>query len=80
MKVKCPICGKHAEYEGNAFRPFCSERCKLIDLGKWIEEQYRIPTNEPATPERGEVSPIGGPEEPAAKGGPEANKEKKTLQ
>ena len=46
MKVKCPICGKLAEYEGNAFRPFCSERCKLVDLGKWIEDQYRIPTNE----------------------------------
>ena len=78
MKVKCPICGKNAEYDGNAFRPFCSERCKLVDLGKWIEEQYRIPTNEqpgepeqPATPERGEVSP---------KGGPEDIKEKKTLQ
>ncbi|GIU82081.1 MAG: hypothetical protein KatS3mg006_1145 [Pyrinomonadaceae bacterium] len=31
------------EYFGNEFRPFCSERCKLIDLGAWADEQYRIP-------------------------------------
>jgi len=30
------------EWEGNAHRPFCSERCKLIDLGRWIDEEYRV--------------------------------------
>ena len=30
-------------WEDNPFRPFCSERCKLIDLGRWLGEQYRVP-------------------------------------
>jgi len=42
MKVKCPICRKKIEWEDNPFRPFCSERCKLIDLGAWAGEEYRI--------------------------------------
>ncbi|MDP3029526.1 MAG: DNA gyrase inhibitor YacG [Deltaproteobacteria bacterium] len=43
VKIKCPVCHKSTSWEGNPFRPFCSERCKLIDLGKWIDEGYRIP-------------------------------------
>ena len=39
---RCPCCGKATHWESNRYRPFCSERCKLIDLGKWIEEEYRI--------------------------------------
>ena len=31
----CPRCGEPSVWEGNEFRPFCSERCKLIDLGAW---------------------------------------------
>jgi endogenous inhibitor of DNA gyrase (YacG/DUF329 family) len=46
MVVKCPTCGKETEYFGNEFRPFCSERCKLIDLGAWADEQYKIPAEE----------------------------------
>lgn len=42
--VKCPRCGKEIEYEGNEFRPFCSERCKLIDFGAWASEEYNIPS------------------------------------
>jgi len=42
MKLKCPNCGKWVEYGDNPYGPFCSERCRLIDLGKWIEEEYRI--------------------------------------
>lgn len=41
--VKCPHCGRETEYSGNEFRPFCSERCKLLDFGAWAEEQYKIP-------------------------------------
>lgn len=41
--VKCPACGKLVEYEGNEFRPFCSERCKLIDFGAWADEEYTLP-------------------------------------
>lgn len=43
-KVKCPTCGKAVEWsEKNPWRPFCSERCKLIDLGEWANESHRIP-------------------------------------
>jgi endogenous inhibitor of DNA gyrase (YacG/DUF329 family) len=42
--VACPNCTNLSEFApSNAFRPFCSERCKLIDLGLWASEQYAIP-------------------------------------
>jgi endogenous inhibitor of DNA gyrase (YacG/DUF329 family) len=41
--VKCPTCRKETAWENNPHRPFCSERCRLIDLGAWISERYRIP-------------------------------------
>jgi endogenous inhibitor of DNA gyrase (YacG/DUF329 family) len=41
--MKCPTCGKPVEWKDNPFRPFCSERCKLIDLGRWVSEEYRVP-------------------------------------
>lgn len=40
---KCPNCGKPAEWQDNPHRPFCSERCKLIDFGRWANEEYRVP-------------------------------------
>ncbi len=44
MIVKCPECGKNVEWkESNPYRPFCSERCKQIDLGAWAEEKYKVP-------------------------------------
>lgn len=42
MKINCPICNKITTWEENIYKPFCSERCKLIDLGKWITEDYKI--------------------------------------
>ncbi|HEY7535868.1 MAG TPA: DNA gyrase inhibitor YacG [Thermodesulfobacteriota bacterium] len=42
MQVKCPRCSRFIEWEGNNFRPFCSERCKLLDLGTWAKEEYKI--------------------------------------
>lgn len=43
--VPCPECGKLSEFSpSNAFRPFCSERCKMIDLGIWASEGYSIAT------------------------------------
>ncbi|UCH80404.1 MAG: DNA gyrase inhibitor YacG [Nitrospiraceae bacterium] len=42
MKVKCPTCRKKNEWNDNPFRPFCSERCKLIDLGAWAADKYKI--------------------------------------
>jgi endogenous inhibitor of DNA gyrase (YacG/DUF329 family) len=41
--MKCPTCGKEAEWKDNPYRPFCSERCKLVDLGRWVDEEYRVP-------------------------------------
>lgn len=45
--VTCPTCSKeHAWDTNNRFRPFCSERCRLIDLGKWANEEYRVEQRE----------------------------------
>ena len=42
--VACPACGKPAVFApSNAWRPFCSERCRMVDLGGWAAESYRIP-------------------------------------
>ena len=41
--VPCPRCGKHARYhQSNPSRPFCTERCRLIGLGAWANEEHRI--------------------------------------
>lgn len=41
--VKCPTCGKPVKWEpASKWRPFCSERCRLIDLGEWASESHRI--------------------------------------
>lgn len=43
-KIKCPQCGRLTFFSSeNPFRPFCSERCRLLDLGQWADESYRIP-------------------------------------
>ena len=52
VRAKCPTCGKRVEYRPHdaataAVFPFCSERCRLADLDKWFEEDYRI--ERPAT-------------------------------
>jgi uncharacterized protein len=42
--VRCPTCGRSVEWnESSPWRPFCSERCKLIDLGAWASEQRSLP-------------------------------------
>ncbi|HEV8096746.1 MAG TPA: DNA gyrase inhibitor YacG [Burkholderiales bacterium] len=48
--VPCPHCGKPAPLAPqNEWRPFCSERCKMIDLGAWASEAYRVPDPAPPT-------------------------------
>jgi endogenous inhibitor of DNA gyrase (YacG/DUF329 family) len=50
--ARCPQCGKTAALTSdNPFRPFCSERCKLIDLGAWASESYRVPAEEQEPPQ-----------------------------
>ena len=45
--TSCPNCGRAAKWTTrNPFRPFCSERCKLIDLGEWASERHVIPGSE----------------------------------
>jgi len=45
--VNCPTCRKPVPWKrDNPWRPFCSERCKLIDLGEWFEEHHRIPAQD----------------------------------
>lgn len=44
--VKCPTCQKTVEWsEKSTYRPFCSERCRLIDLGEWASEKHAIPAD-----------------------------------
>ena len=46
-RVACPSCGKSVEWTPqSAWRPFCSERCKILDLGAWASESYRIPVED----------------------------------
>ena len=46
QKITCPICGKQDTWRPeNRFKPFCSDRCKLIDLGEWASETRTIPGN-----------------------------------
>ncbi len=50
--VTCPQCGTQHRWDTqNRFRPFCSERCKLIDLGKWANEEYRVEQREQELPD-----------------------------
>jgi endogenous inhibitor of DNA gyrase (YacG/DUF329 family) len=44
--VTCPTCGEPAAWQGNADRPFCSLTCRLIDLGVWLDEGYRVAADE----------------------------------
>jgi endogenous inhibitor of DNA gyrase (YacG/DUF329 family) len=46
IKIRCPRCGTVTNWQENPDRPFCSERCRLIDLGRWAEESYRIPAGD----------------------------------
>jgi endogenous inhibitor of DNA gyrase (YacG/DUF329 family) len=46
MRVICPTCRQSTTWEENRHRPFCSERCRKIDLGRWASDEYRIPAEE----------------------------------
>lgn len=55
LEVACPTCGKSVAWTtDNRWRPFCCERCKLIDLGEWLSEEKRIPGEPALPPEAGE--------------------------
>ena len=44
--VKCPNCEKKFNYYKSEFRPFCCERCQMIDLGQWFNGSYTVPSKE----------------------------------
>jgi endogenous inhibitor of DNA gyrase (YacG/DUF329 family) len=45
--VHCPICKRKIDpSRENRFRPFCSERCRMVDLGGWVSESYRLPAED----------------------------------
>ncbi|PYV91110.1 MAG: DNA gyrase inhibitor YacG [Acidobacteria bacterium] len=52
--MKCPICKKNVEWAGNPYRPFCSERCQMIDLGNWASGKYGLPIEKTTMPEEDE--------------------------
>ena len=47
--MTCPTCKQPSRKKGDKLFPFCCERCAMADLGKWLDEEYRIPA-EPAAP------------------------------
>ena len=58
LEVACPTCGKAVEWTGQAkWRPFCSERCRLIDLGEWLSEEKRIPGQTTQVADSGDDQP-----------------------
>ncbi|WP_374244148.1 DNA gyrase inhibitor YacG [Zoogloea sp.] len=57
--VKCPTCGTAVEWvPENKWRPFCSDRCRLIDLGAWATDQYRVAGE---TPLDNDADPLNRP-------------------
>jgi endogenous inhibitor of DNA gyrase (YacG/DUF329 family) len=55
LEVACPTCGRAVKWTSAAkWRPFCSERCRLIDLGEWLTEEKRIPGDPAYPPESGD--------------------------
>jgi endogenous inhibitor of DNA gyrase (YacG/DUF329 family) len=58
--VRCPTCRRETSLQGNPHRPFCSERCRLLDLAAWADERYRIP-GDPVPSEADAVDTPPGP-------------------
>ena len=60
-KTRCPHCDRAIAWRGNPHRPFCSVSCRLIDLGVWLDERYRIPGPQlPAESIAHDGNPLGG--------------------
>jgi endogenous inhibitor of DNA gyrase (YacG/DUF329 family) len=50
MIARCPTCRVQSRRDGNTLWPFCSTRCHLVDLGRWLSEDYRVPSDDDAPP------------------------------
>jgi uncharacterized protein len=67
-QVHCPTCGRPIDWsEATPYRPFCSERCRLIDFGAWLSEEHRIP----AESSQEQTGPAQPGESEAGEGGSE---------
>jgi endogenous inhibitor of DNA gyrase (YacG/DUF329 family) len=59
--IKCAVCGRPVDFFAPPTGPFCSDRCKMVDLGKWLGEEYKI--SEPLRPDHfAEYADMDGPE------------------
>ncbi len=66
-RVPCPTCREPAVYgPANPWRPFCSERCRSVDLGAWASERFRVPAENPPDPGADGDGPRGGADGPGA--------------
>jgi len=41
--IRCPRCRQETPWQDNPHRPFCSQKCQLVDLGRWAQEEYKVP-------------------------------------
>ena len=64
---RCPLCKNTAVKDGNKFWPLCSERCHLVDLGKWLGEEYRVP-GEPDPDAVSDAPPLPGTDDSGRRG------------
>lgn len=64
LTVKCPRCQKEFNYYSQESRPFCSVRCRQIDLGRWLDGEYKVPVVDTSDISDSEDSEEGGEEQP----------------
>jgi uncharacterized protein len=57
--MRCPVCGKEFDFAASTAKPFCSDRCRSIDLGRWLDESYGLPAV--PDPEADELPETGPP-------------------
>ena len=62
VSVKCPTCHRDVDWHSTPFRPFCSDRCRLIDLGAWLSERHAIPAEDAAAESGDDVDDSPVPE------------------
>jgi endogenous inhibitor of DNA gyrase (YacG/DUF329 family) len=66
-KTRCPICRKPTVA---ATKPFCSDRCRQVDLNRWLGEHYRVPSDEPVNPDDPDLLSQSPPDLPTGRNGP----------
>jgi endogenous inhibitor of DNA gyrase (YacG/DUF329 family) len=59
-QIRCPTCGKRFESQQSPAMPFCSERCRLLDLGRWLGERYGVPCEAEEVADEPDDEPPGG--------------------